>query len=78
MLLPTNLLDTTSLLNILLAWCLVFGIEVLAGVSDQEVGDLRKFLTEAVDRLQIHIGLGNQLWERDCIMLGLKGRRKGR
>ena len=68
----THSLDTTGFLNILLTWSLVFGIEISRGVPNQEVGDLRKFLFEALDRLHIHVGLGDQLRERDCTTSGLQ------
>ena len=65
-------LNTTSLLNIVLTWSLIFADEVGSSISAQPVGQLRKLLAKAVDRLQIHVCLRNQLWERDCGLSALK------
>ena len=51
----------TGLLNIILARGLVLGDEVLRGIPGDEVGEFRQFLPEAVDRLLVHVGLGNEL-----------------
>ena len=66
----TDASNSTCLLNIILTWGFVFGTEILAGVPDQVVGDLREFLAETVDRLQVHVGLGDQLGKRDFVKLG--------
>ena len=53
----------TSLLNVALGWRLILADEVFDDVLAQPAGKLDEFRTEAVDRLLIHVGLSNQLWQ---------------
>jgi hypothetical protein len=52
----------TGLLDIILAWRLVLGDEELGSISGYVVGELRQFLSDAVYRWLVHIGLRKELW----------------
>ncbi len=53
------------LIDVLRVGGLVLGDEVVLRVSGQPVRDLGHLLSQAVDRLLIHVGLGHELGERD-------------
>jgi len=63
MLFETNFSDTSCLLDVAWTWSLIFGAETSGCLANKEVGELQQLFGEAVDRLQVHIGLGNQLWK---------------
>lgn len=58
-----RLLNTSSLLNIVLTGCLVFADEVGDSVLAQPVRHLGELLTETIDRLKVHVGLRNEFWK---------------
>lgn len=62
-------LTATCLIDVGLARVLVLRDEELLRGSSQEGNELRNFLAETVDRLLVHVGLGNQLRKRDCTRL---------
>ena len=71
---PKNLLDTTRLLHVFLTRRLVFVYEVRDRILAEPVGNLWKLLAEAVDGLQVHIRLCDQLWKGDCLTWAMIGK----
>lgn len=59
----TPILDSARLLNILLTGCLVLLDKVVVSISAEPICHLAELFTETVDRLRVHVRLGNQLWE---------------
>jgi hypothetical protein len=60
-----NHLKTLRLLNVFCAGSLVLADKIVESISSEPVGQLGEFLTKTIDRLVIHVGLGNQLRKRD-------------
>lgn len=52
-----------SLLDVILAWGLIFLDEIFGRVLTEPIGQLGQLLPKTVDGLLIHIGLGDEFWE---------------
>ena len=61
--LEAQLLNTSSLLDILLTRRLVFADEVGDRVLAEPICHLGELLTQTIDRLKIHVGLRNEFWK---------------
>jgi hypothetical protein len=56
-----------SLLDVLGSGGLVLADEILGDVPREPVGEFEEFLAKPVDGLLIHVGLGDQLGEGNCM-----------
>lgn len=66
-------LAAASLLNVVLAGCLVLADKVLGIVLGEPVGKLGDLLAEAVDGLLVHVGLCDELREAHWTVFGERG-----
>jgi hypothetical protein len=66
-------LNTTSLFHIVLTRGLVLANEVSGCIPRNPVCDLGELLPKTIDRLLIHVGLCNELWEGDYTRLDRSG-----
>ena len=71
---PQGSTSRTCLVDVILAGGLVLSNEVLCGIPGNEVGKFCDFFSKPIDGLLVHVGLSNELRQRDCATLGLKMR----
>lgn len=59
---------SSSILDVIGSWLLVFGAEETAAVACKPGAELADLLAESIHRLIVHVGLSNELREVDWIM----------
>jgi hypothetical protein len=59
----------SSILDVITVWLLVLGAKEAAAVACKPGAELADLFAESIHRLVVHVGLSNELWQVDYVML---------